>query len=172
MMPSHVGVGASYPQKPWCSQALAHSWVQYTRHSQTAFSRILRTRSVLKLGFLKEKRWNISKTTNRKWGFFSQKMATDMADRMLEVALNMSTSFQCWEQPYWGFKFFSWISFPQAPEYCTPLGPFRIFTKIRGDIRSSKFTTGLVDTGGKWKKSSSRKLFIIFFTPLGSRVNK
>ncbi len=45
-----------------------------------------------------------------------------------------------------------------------PLGPFRIFSKIRGDIRSSrlntgvndaggKFATGVVDTGGKqWDK--------------------
>ncbi len=32
-------------------------------------------------------------------------------------------------------------------------GPFGIFSKIRGDIRSSRFATGVVDTGGKWKKS-------------------
>ncbi len=30
-----------------------------------------------------------------------------------------------------------------------PLGPFRIFSKIRGDIRSSRLTTGVADTGGK-----------------------
>ncbi len=29
-----------------------------------------------------------------------------------------------------------------------PLGPFRIFSKIRGEIRNSKFATGVVDTGG------------------------
>jgi hypothetical protein len=53
-----------------------------------------------------------------------------------------------------------------------PLGPFRIFLKIRGDIRSSRFATGVVDTGGKWKKSSIRKFFYDFFwTPLGSRVS-
>jgi hypothetical protein len=28
-----------------------------------------------------------------------------------------------------------------------PLGPFRIFSKIRGDIRSSRLTTGINDTG-------------------------
>jgi hypothetical protein len=28
------------------------------------------------------------------------------------------------------------------------LGPFRIFSKIRGDIRSSRCTTGVVGTGG------------------------
>jgi hypothetical protein len=39
-----------------------------------------------------------------------------------------------------------------------PLGPFRMFSKIRGDIRSSWFATGVVDTGGKWKKSSIRKV--------------
>ncbi len=41
--------------------------------------------------------------------------------------------------------------------------PFRIFSKIRGDIRGSRCTTGVNDTGGKWKKSSSRKSLIILF---------
>ncbi len=31
-----------------------------------------------------------------------------------------------------------------------PLGPFRIFSKIRGDIRSLRLTTGINDTGGKF----------------------
>jgi hypothetical protein len=44
-----------------------------------------------------------------------------------------------------------------------PLGPFRIFSKIHGDIHSSRCTTGVVDTGYKWKKSSIRKIFIITF---------
>jgi hypothetical protein len=35
--------------------------------------------------------------------------------------------------------------------------------KIRGDIRSSRFATGVNDTGGKWKKSSIRKILIILF---------
>ena len=40
------------------------------------------------------------------------------------------------------------------------------FSKIRGDIRSSRLTTGVADTGGKWK------IFINFVgTPLDSRVN-
>jgi hypothetical protein len=30
------------------------------------------------------------------------------------------------------------------------LGLFQIFSKIRGDIRSSRCTTGVVDTGGKF----------------------
>ncbi len=30
-----------------------------------------------------------------------------------------------------------------------PLGPFRFFSKIRGDIRKSRCTTGVNDTGGK-----------------------
>jgi hypothetical protein len=46
------------------------------------------------------------------------------------------------------------------------LGPFRIFSKIRGDIRSSRFATSVVDTGvvdtsGKCKKSSIIKVLII-----------
>ncbi len=44
-----------------------------------------------------------------------------------------------------------------------PLGLFRIFSKIRGDIRSSRCTTGVVDTGGNWKKSSIIKVLIILF---------
>jgi hypothetical protein len=36
-----------------------------------------------------------------------------------------------------------------------PLRPFRIFSKIRGDIRGSRCSTGVFNTGGKWKKSSS-----------------
>ncbi len=36
-----------------------------------------------------------------------------------------------------------------------PLGPFQIFSKIRGDIRRSKFATGV--------KPSSRKILIILF---------
>ena len=35
-----------------------------------------------------------------------------------------------------------------------PLGPFRIFSKIRGDIHSKTLTTGVVDTGGKCEKKS------------------
>ena len=44
-----------------------------------------------------------------------------------------------------------------------PLGPFQIFSKIRGDIRSSRFATGVLDTGGKWKKSSIRNFLKISF---------
>jgi hypothetical protein len=52
--------------------------------------------------------------------------------------------------------------FPPKP-LSIQLGPFQIFSKIRGDIRSSKCTTGVVDTGGKWKKSSIIKVLIISF---------
>ncbi len=38
--------------------------------------------------------------------------------------------------------------FPPKP-LSIPLGPFRIFSKIRGDIRSARLTTGVNDTGGK-----------------------
>ncbi len=44
-----------------------------------------------------------------------------------------------------------------------PFRPFRIFSKIRGYIRSSRCTTGVVDTGGKWRKNTwIRKVLIIF----------
>jgi hypothetical protein len=39
-------------------------------------------------------------------------------------------------------------------------------SKIRGDICSSRCTNGVVDTGGKWKKSS----IIIVWTPLGREL--
>jgi hypothetical protein len=57
---------------------------------------------------------------------------------------NMGLKGQCYE--IFDFRFFSWISFPQPQSI--PLGPFRIFSKIRGDIRSLRCTTGVVDTGG------------------------
>ena len=44
-----------------------------------------------------------------------------------------------------------------------PLRPFRIFSKIQGGIRSSRFVTGVNDTGGKWNKSLIRKILIILF---------
>ncbi len=44
-----------------------------------------------------------------------------------------------------------------------PVRPFWIFSKIRGYIRGSRCTTVVNDTGGKWKKSSSRKILIILF---------
>jgi hypothetical protein len=47
-----------------------------------------------------------------------------------------------------------------------PLGPFRFFSKILGDICSSRCTTSVVDTGGKWKISSIRKVLIILFRHL------
>ncbi len=56
---------------------------------------------------------------------------------------------------------FSWISFPKP--LSIPSGLFRIFSKIHGDICSSRCTIGVVGTGGKWKKSSIIKVFIILF---------
>ncbi len=43
------------------------------------------------------------------------------------------------------------------------LGPFQIFSKIGGDIWSSRCTTGVNDTSGKSKKSSIIKVLTIFF---------
>jgi hypothetical protein len=52
--------------------------------------------------------------------------------------------------------------FPPSP-LSIPLGLFKIFPKIHGDIHSSRCTTNVVDTGGKWKKSSIIKVLIILF---------
>jgi hypothetical protein len=49
--------------------------------------------------------------------------------------------------------------FPQAPEY-----PIRVVS----NIRSSRCTSGVVDTGGKWKTIFHQKSF---WTSLDSRVN-
>ncbi len=43
-------------------------------------------------------------------------------------------------------------SVPPPQPQSIPLRPFRIFSKIPGDIRGSRFATGVNDTGGKWKK--------------------
>jgi hypothetical protein len=45
-----------------------------------------------------------------------------------------------------------------SPAPKIPLLPFQIFLKIFGDIPSSRFTN--IDTGGKWKKSTTRKVLI------------
>jgi hypothetical protein len=50
--------------------------------------------------------------------------------------------------------------FPPSPEYTIRV-VFRIFSKIRGDIRSSRFATGVNDTGGKYKKALIIKVLII-----------
>jgi hypothetical protein len=44
-----------------------------------------------------------------------------------------------------------------------PLGPFQIFSNIRGDILSSRCTAGVINIGGKWKKSLIREVLIILF---------
>jgi hypothetical protein len=45
-----------------------------------------------------------------------------------------------------------------------PLWPYQTFSKIHGDIRSSRCTNGVVDSGGKWKKNlQQEKIFIISF---------
>ncbi len=50
--------------------------------------------------------------------------------------------------------------FPQAPEYTIRL--VSNFLKIHGDIRSSRCTPGVVDTGVNWKKSSITNLKYLF----------
>jgi hypothetical protein len=47
-----------------------------------------------------------------------------------------------------------------AKSLSIPLGPFQIFLKISGDIRNSRCTTGVIDTGAKRQKSSIRKVLI------------
>jgi hypothetical protein len=44
-----------------------------------------------------------------------------------------------------------------------PQGPFQIFLKICRNISSFRCTTGVVDIGGKWEKSSIREVYNILF---------
>jgi hypothetical protein len=63
-------------------------------------------------------------------------------------------------------RFFASSSFHESvsPQpQSIPLRPFQIFSKIRGNIRSSRFATGVNDTGGKWKNLKSEKFLIILF---------
>ncbi len=61
------------------------------------------------------------------------------------------------------FQIFLWISFPKP--LGLPLGPFWIFPKICGGIRSSRCTTGVINSGGKGKNLQSEK-FNYFFKHL------
>ncbi len=65
---------------------------------------------------------------------------------------------QCYQ--IFDFRFFHESVSPKPLRI--PFRPFRIFSKIRGDIRSSRCTTGVVDIDVKWKKISFRKVLIIF----------
>ncbi len=86
---------------------------------------------------------------------------------VLRTILLLSLKGQC--QEIFCFWFFHESVSPKP--LIISLGPFRIFSKIRWDIRSSRFATGVVETGGKWKKSSIKKIFDFFWTPLGCRVS-
>ncbi len=61
---------------------------------------------------------------------------------------------------------FLWISFPQAPEYTIRV---RIFSKIRWDIRSSRWPVSLIPVA--IEKIFNQKSFNYFLTPLCSRIN-
>jgi hypothetical protein len=39
---------------------------------------------------------------------------------------------------------------------------FEFFSNIRGDIRSSRCTTGVVDSGDKWRKKIQKGKFLLF----------
>jgi hypothetical protein len=64
----------------------------------------------------------------------------------LQVHFKVSAAWYCYN--YFRFWFFHQSVSPQPQSI--PLGPFRIFSKIRGDIRKSRCTTGVNDTGGKF----------------------
>ncbi len=73
---------------------------------------------------------------------------------------DMAYTWYCWRMSYlkgqcheiFCFWFISWISFPPSPRVfqLDRFEFFRIFSIIRGDIRESRCTTGINDTGGKF----------------------
>jgi hypothetical protein len=83
---------------------------------------------------------------------FKAQMAGFRRDKVANVFAHPKTSCfvslkgQCHE--VFCFWFFCYESVTPQPQ-SIPLGPFQIFSKIRGDIRSSRLTTGVADTGGK-----------------------
>jgi hypothetical protein len=86
--------------------------------------------------------------------------SVDMAVEVLGVAQQLNALQHAALQVI-DFRFFQ---FPRRPySLSISLEPFRIFSKIRGDIYSSRYTTGAVDTGGK---SSLRKVLNIFLSPI------
>jgi hypothetical protein len=65
------------------------------------------------------------------------------------------------------FSFFFHESVSPQPQ-SIPLGPFWIFSKIRGDIRKLRCNTGINDTGGKFATSvndTGGKLMLVSTTP-------
>ncbi len=76
---------------------------------------------------------------------------------------------QCHEIFY--LRFSTWISFPKPLIICI-IRAISNFFKNSWRYSELQGTTDVVDTGGKWKKSSIRKIFIISFGHLlGSRVS-
>jgi hypothetical protein len=55
--------------------------------------------------------------------------------------------------------------FPPSPDYT--IRAVSNFFKIRGDIRSSRFATGVNDTGGRWKKSSNETFLLFLLETFG-----
>ncbi len=81
---------------------------------------------------------------NNLMGFTSKKLPYNILYNVFKKFFNRLKG-QCHE--IFCFRFFSWIIFPQAPEIT--LGSFWIFLKIRREIRKSRCTTAVNDTGGK-----------------------
>jgi hypothetical protein len=64
------------------------------------------------------------------------------------------------------FQILSWISFLQEPDY-TFRAFSNFFLKLSEIFIAQGAPPGVVDTGGKWKKSSIRKVLIIFLNSFG-----
>jgi hypothetical protein len=58
-----------------------------------------------------------------------------------------------------------------AKSLIIPIASFRIFSKIRGDIRIGRCTTSIVDTVGKWKSLNQKSVKYFAWILLGSRVH-
>ncbi len=72
----------------------------------------------------------------------------------------------------WDFRLqiFFMNQFPQTPEY-PKIGPFQKFSTICGDVRSSRYITGVVDTVLLTHGKNHKSFLYFVWTPMGRRVN-
>ncbi len=90
--------------------------------------------------------------------FFEAKLRTFRCPKCVHISLKG----QCQNNVNFNFFHESVSPKPLSRYTVRDVLNFSIFSNICGDIRSSRCTTGVLGTGGKWKKSSIRKVSIIF----------
>jgi hypothetical protein len=80
------------------------------------------------------------------WTVRTESIPNPVIRAILYHKANMQHLFKGYVSWDFCFNFLSWIIFPQAPDF----PKFWVSSKIREDIRNSRCTTGVIDTGAKW----------------------